>query len=136
MRESELYRTFANIEKNIKNLSQRKKNEENEVISLRLQVNALIRIIKIFFPIKWLFSFYYDLEFKKYRREMVQRYKEMMKMQKEMKKQKESKIKEEKDKIGRNALCSCGSGKKFKKCCLNKVTNKENKNEQSKMVKG
>lgn len=23
-------------------------------------------------------------------------------------------------KIGRNELCSCGSGKKFKKCCLNK----------------
>ncbi len=24
-------------------------------------------------------------------------------------------------KLGRNDLCSCGSGKKFKKCCLNKV---------------
>jgi uncharacterized protein YchJ len=23
-------------------------------------------------------------------------------------------------KVGRNELCSCGSGKKFKKCCLNK----------------
>lgn len=24
-------------------------------------------------------------------------------------------------KLGRNDLCSCGSGKKYKKCCLNKV---------------
>ena len=23
-------------------------------------------------------------------------------------------------KIGRNDLCSCGSGKKYKKCCINK----------------
>ena len=23
------------------------------------------------------------------------------------------------NKIGRNELCSCGSGKKYKKCCLN-----------------
>lgn len=26
------------------------------------------------------------------------------------------------DKIGRNQICSCGSGKKYKKCCL--LTNK------------
>jgi len=25
------------------------------------------------------------------------------------------------EKIGRNDLCSCGSGKKYKKCCLGKV---------------
>lgn len=24
-------------------------------------------------------------------------------------------------KLGRNDLCSCGSGKKYKKCCLNKI---------------
>ena len=24
-------------------------------------------------------------------------------------------------KIGRNTLCPCGSGKKFKKCCINKT---------------
>lgn len=28
-------------------------------------------------------------------------------------------------KLGRNDLCSCGSGKKFKKCCLNKVESLE-----------
>lgn len=27
-------------------------------------------------------------------------------------------------KLGRNDLCSCGSGKKFKKCCLNKIGDK------------
>ena len=25
--------------------------------------------------------------------------------------------------IGRNELCPCGSGKKFKKCCINEVQN-------------
>ncbi len=25
-------------------------------------------------------------------------------------------------KVGRNELCPCGSGKKFKKCCLNSIT--------------
>lgn len=27
-------------------------------------------------------------------------------------------------KADRNALCPCGSGKKFKKCCINKTINK------------
>jgi hypothetical protein len=27
-------------------------------------------------------------------------------------------------KTGRNELCPCGSGKKFKKCCINKVNTK------------
>ncbi len=26
---------------------------------------------------------------------------------------------EKRQKVGRNALCPCGSGKKFKKCCIN-----------------
>ena len=26
-------------------------------------------------------------------------------------------------KIGRNELCKCGSGKKFKKCCINQINN-------------
>lgn len=29
-------------------------------------------------------------------------------------------VKRDKPKIGRNALCPCGSGKKFKKCCWKK----------------
>lgn len=28
------------------------------------------------------------------------------------------------DKIGRNDPCPCGSGKKYKNCCINKVVNK------------
>ena len=31
-------------------------------------------------------------------------------------------LKGKKKKIGRNAPCPCGSGKKFKKCCLNKTS--------------
>ena len=30
-------------------------------------------------------------------------------------------VHEKRKKIGRNAQCPCGSGKKFKKCCLNKL---------------
>lgn len=29
-------------------------------------------------------------------------------------------------KIGRNEPCYCGSGKKYKKCCLNKENNNNN----------
>ena len=36
----------------------------------------------------------------------------------------DNRIKKFKGKIGRNSLCSCGSGKKYKKCCLNKKTTK------------
>jgi len=34
-------------------------------------------------------------------------------------------------KIGRNAPCPCGSGKKYKKCCLMSKTGKEQKNGSS-----
>ena len=33
-------------------------------------------------------------------------------------------IKQKKEKIGRNDLCFCGSGKKYKKCCIKKVKDK------------
>jgi uncharacterized protein YecA (UPF0149 family) len=29
-------------------------------------------------------------------------------------------VKRERGKIGRNETCPCGSGKKFKKCCINR----------------
>lgn len=32
-----------------------------------------------------------------------------------------SPIRRSEDKVGRNDLCSCGSGKKYKKCCLQKI---------------
>ena len=36
---------------------------------------------------------------------------------------------QKKNKIGRNQKCPCNSGKKFKKCCINKIiTEKENEN--------
>jgi preprotein translocase subunit SecA len=31
-----------------------------------------------------------------------------------------SEVKSTKNKVGRNDLCPCGSGKKYKKCCMNK----------------
>ena len=34
--------------------------------------------------------------------------------------QKQPHSKRERDKVGRNERCPCGSGKKFKKCCINK----------------
>jgi len=34
--------------------------------------------------------------------------------------EKEKQLKEKKKKIGRNDPCPCGSGKKYKKCCLRK----------------
>jgi uncharacterized protein YecA (UPF0149 family) len=30
-------------------------------------------------------------------------------------------VKRDEAKVGRNDPCSCGSGKKFKQCCINKV---------------
>lgn len=32
---------------------------------------------------------------------------------------KQTPIRREADKIGRNDICPCGSGKKYKKCCVN-----------------
>ena len=37
----------------------------------------------------------------------------------------ERKKKEPTVKIGRNDKCPCGSGKKFKKCCLGKIMNRQ-----------
>lgn len=55
---------------------------------------------------------------------------ELMKMQlEEIKKQEEN---NKNNKISRNDLCPCGSGKKYKKCCLNKVVKVDFRNEQYK----
>lgn len=55
---------------------------------------------------------------------------ELMKIKlEEMKKQEEN---NKKNKIGRNDLCPCGSGKKYKQCCLNKVVKVDFRNEQYK----
>lgn len=53
---------------------------------------------------------------------------ELMKIQiEEIKKQEES---SKNKKIGRNDPCTCGSGKKYKQCCLNKVVKVDFRNEQ------
>ena len=39
-------------------------------------------------------------------------------------------MKEKNNKIGRNQPCHCGSGRKYKKCCLNKDQN-ERRNQMS-----
>lgn len=53
---------------------------------------------------------------------------ELMKIQiEEIKKQEES---SKNKKIGRNDPCPCGSGKKYKQCCLNKVVKVDFRNEQ------
>ena len=55
---------------------------------------------------------------------------ELMKIKlEEMKKREEN---NKKNKIGRNDLCPCGSGKKYKQCCLNKVVKVDFRNEQYK----
>lgn len=55
---------------------------------------------------------------------------ELMKRQiEEMKKQEEN---DRRNKIGRNEPCPCGSGKKYKHCCLNKVVKVDFRNEQYK----
>lgn len=38
----------------------------------------------------------------------------------------EMKLDKLKKSIGRNSLCPCGSGKKYKNCCLNKQEKKSN----------
>lgn len=35
-----------------------------------------------------------------------------------LKKRRVEKAKKENEKLGRNSLCPCGSGKKYKRCCL------------------
>lgn len=52
---------------------------------------------------------------------------ELMKIKIEKRKLEENKKKE---KIGRNDPCPCGSGKKYKKCCMNKVINVDFRNEK------
>ena len=55
---------------------------------------------------------------------------ELMKNQlEEMKKQEEN---NKRNKIGRNEPCPCGSGKKYKQCCLNKVVKVDFRDEQYK----
>lgn len=39
-------------------------------------------------------------------------------------------VKEKSEKIGRNAQCPCGSGKKFKNCCLESINEKVRKSIQ------
>ncbi len=126
MKEANIYSAFVQLEKRIINLERRKGNYEAEVIGMRLQINAFIRIIKFIFPLNWIFAKAYMVEYDKYRKQLQKRHESAMAMQKEAKKIVENKtVKNNKEIIGRNKPCHCGSGKKYKKCCLDKDLNKK-----------
>ena len=82
--------------------------------------------------LKWTIGALYDHFAKKayaeYTAELVRRNNEVAKMQQahvEQEKQKKQEIQVKSVKIGRNSKCTCGSGKKYKKCCLGKEKEKK-----------
>jgi len=85
-----------------------------------LQVNAIIRMMRIFSPLYWLFQYCWRREHKRYMKKLIDERKKIMESLKEEKRQKEEEVIDKKEKVGRNKLCLCGSGKKYKKCCLKK----------------
>ena len=72
---------------------------------------------KVPFPLNLLFKYFVNKEWTIYTDELEKRRKQMEKMREQMTQTKKIAVSERQ---GRNAQCKCGSGKKHKKCCLDK----------------
>jgi hypothetical protein len=90
MRDSEMYRLLERVERPVVRLQRNEEEVSRQIISLRIQLNAIINTFRLILPLRWLYSFFYKMEWKKYSRQMKQR---QRLIQKHIKKQKRKKNK-------------------------------------------
>ena len=120
MRDNTIARAFGDIEAKIDRMKRQSGASDKELVTLRLQMNAIVRIIK-WTPLRWMFQHFVKKEYNAYIEQLEKRKAEVAKMKEDMEKQKQQqKVNTQNQKTGRNAPCHCGSGKKFKKCCIDK----------------
>ena len=120
MRDGAIITVIRGLEKKIDGMKGHRAQIDQEVITLRLQMNAIVRILRWIFPLNLIFKKLVNKEYDAYKSTLEKRKAEVEKMKSDMSKEKLPAKVDEKEKIGRNAKCHCGSGKKYKNCCLSK----------------
>jgi hypothetical protein len=86
MRDQEVYKLFKRLEQPVMGLQRNEEDVARQIISLRIQLNAIISTFRLILPLKWLYSVYYKIEWKKYSRQIKQRQRLIQKHIKEQKK--------------------------------------------------
>lgn len=124
MRDSDLINAFKQLDSKIHTVSQNSAKGHKSIASNTMQLNAILAMLKLIPPLYWLFKKYFKIENEKYYKQLIQARKTMgnafIESQQKNKEVNNNEKKEKDDNIGRNKPCKCGSGQKYKKCCLNK----------------
>ena len=115
MKEATIINGFNSVARKIEGIENSRRGIDQEVVTLRLQINAIIRIIRWLFPINLVFKYLVKKEFNLYKLQLEERRKQLDKIKEGVSKEKPC---ISPNKTGRNEQCKCGSGKKYKKCCL------------------
>ena len=103
----------------IKRMKARNQELDQQFITLRLQMNAIVGIVRWLFPLNLIFKYLVNKEFNAYTKQLDERKKQFEEMKKKFEEtKKQPVIKNPKLKVGRNHKCHCGSEKKYKKCCM------------------
>lgn len=117
MRDGTIILSFQAIEAEIGKIKRQLGATDQEIVTLRLQMNGIVRMIKWLFPFNLLFKYFVEKEWTTYTDNLEKRRQQIEKMKEQMEASRKMAVSERQ---GRNAPCKCGSGKKYKKCCLNK----------------
>lgn len=118
MREGYVLELIRGLENKIEKVSESRNQVKQEVVTLRLQVNAFIRMFKWLFLFRWIFKYCMRKEHEAYVAQMTEAREELLKLHAQVAQVKKPDIKDPRERIGRNDPCYCKSGRKFKKCCL------------------
>lgn len=103
----------------IQRMKARNQELDQQFITLRLQMNVIVGIIRWLFPLNLIFKYIANKEYNIYQKQLEERKKQFDEMKKKFEKEKNKPmIKNSKLKVGRNHKCPCGSDKKYKKCCM------------------
>ena len=85
MRDGKVYELLRQLERPVISLQRNEDEISRQIVSLRIQLNAIMRTFKLILPLGWIYSFFYKLEWKIYSRQMKQRQKIMEKYAKKQK---------------------------------------------------
>jgi len=125
MKESTYIAMINKLHQEIETVKADKNMIRQEIIQIRLSLNAFIRFVKSIFFLKWIIGHFERKEYREYTKQIEERKKAIAKIAKEVEEEKKRIPVVNNVKIGRNAKCPCGSGKKYKKCCLDKKEEKK-----------
>jgi len=106
MRDATIYAMFNALNKEVEQL----KKEKNDIMLMRLQLDGVIRMIRLFPPIGWIFNLCFKKSLNIYKKKVEEHEKMMKQAAENLKKEKEERRKWD-------LPCSCGSLKKYRNCC-------------------